>query len=79
LIAALSAFGLRSYWRRVWIIQEIISAKDLMLFCGRAHLPWGPMEQALLELQMPRLQRPLSRADSSVGSVTNEPGATLDP
>jgi hypothetical protein len=31
---ALSVFNQRDYWRRAWIIQEIILAKELTIYCG---------------------------------------------
>lgn len=30
----------RPYWTRVWIIQEILSAMDLELCCGKERIPW---------------------------------------
>jgi hypothetical protein len=29
-----------SYWRRAWIIQEIVLAANVRLFCGNARIPW---------------------------------------
>ena len=30
----------RPYWRRTWIIQEIVLANNIRLFCGNASTPW---------------------------------------
>jgi hypothetical protein len=38
----------RSYWKRVWIIQEILSASNLSLYCGAESLPWTVYENILV-------------------------------
>ena len=30
----------RPYWRRTWIIQEVVLANNIRLFCGKASTPW---------------------------------------
>jgi Heterokaryon incompatibility protein (HET) len=30
----------RPYWRRVWILQEILSGYNLEVYCGTKHSPW---------------------------------------
>jgi len=30
----------RPYWKRTWIFQEIVLAKNVLLMCGKATLPW---------------------------------------
>lgn len=37
---ALDASFRRSYWSRLWIIQEVILAKDIVVFCGTEKTPW---------------------------------------
>jgi Heterokaryon incompatibility protein (HET) len=32
----------RSYWNRVWIIQEVIVAKELFIRCGEDSIRWHP-------------------------------------
>jgi hypothetical protein len=41
----------RPYWRRVWIIQEILSASSLDLLCGTKRLPWALFGPALASLR----------------------------
>jgi hypothetical protein len=31
----------RPYWKRTWIFQEIVLAKNVLLMCGKATLPWN--------------------------------------
>jgi Heterokaryon incompatibility protein (HET) len=31
----------RDYWERMWIVQEIILAQDLLILCGNQTLKWG--------------------------------------
>jgi Heterokaryon incompatibility protein (HET) len=37
---ALVAFCQRKYWTRLWIIQEIVLASDLLIQCGSLSIPW---------------------------------------
>lgn len=49
----------RPYWTRTWIIQEIVLAKNIRVFCGNSSVPWAdftPIVQRLcqvLSLQSP--------------------------
>lgn len=38
---ALGALSSRSYWRRMWIIQEFILPKNLLILCGSRGLWWS--------------------------------------
>ncbi len=31
----------RTYWRRMWVIQEIQLAKDLSIYCGKERIKWS--------------------------------------
>lgn len=35
----------RSYWSRLWVVQEVHNAKDLNVYCGSASLPWTCLTQ----------------------------------
>ncbi|KAK0115596.1 hypothetical protein ONS96_014045 [Cadophora gregata f. sp. sojae] len=37
---ALFDFTRREYWRRMWIVQEIVTAKKLVVYCGADELEW---------------------------------------
>jgi hypothetical protein len=30
----------RDYWRRTWIFQEIVLARDILIMCGEECIPW---------------------------------------
>ena len=36
----LNIFGILDYWSRLWIVQEIILAKDILISWGNDFLPW---------------------------------------
>jgi hypothetical protein len=44
---ALAALIHRSYWHRMWIVQEILLAHDITLFCGTWQASWDEFEQLL--------------------------------
>lgn len=39
----------RPYWGRLWILQELRSAKEIIIMCGSHKLPWTQFENILLE------------------------------
>ncbi|RGP79537.1 hypothetical protein FLONG3_2285 [Fusarium longipes] len=45
LLAAVSLFG-RDYWRRLWAVQEVHSAKRIAVHCGGTFLPWQSYKTA---------------------------------
>ncbi|KAL1599795.1 hypothetical protein SLS60_007600 [Paraconiothyrium brasiliense] len=38
---------MRSWWRRIWVVQEFASAKDVVFLCGDVQLSWRPCLSAL--------------------------------
>ena len=44
----LQAFFGRSYWTRVWIIQEIVVGSQVSILCGRDILEWEELNEAIL-------------------------------
>jgi len=40
---ALVAFFTRSWFKRVWIVQEAVLAPQIVVFCGKHHLPWDAL------------------------------------
>lgn len=42
----------RPYWRRMWIIQEIIHAKRLTVWCGTQRIDWPIPDRLYLTLKM---------------------------
>jgi hypothetical protein len=47
--AILNLFS-RKYWRRVWIIQEILLAQNITVLCGSKEFPWSCIESLSAEL-----------------------------
>ncbi|KAH7881901.1 heterokaryon incompatibility protein-domain-containing protein [Phlebopus sp. FC_14] len=48
---ALGHLLMRSWWRRVWIIQEIALARTARIFVGAHSIPWSVMHALLNELR----------------------------
>ncbi|KAL5118954.1 hypothetical protein ACEQ8H_003083 [Pleosporales sp. CAS-2024a] len=44
--AALLAVFKRDYWRRLWVVQEVLLAKKKMVYCGQSVLPWEVYQTA---------------------------------
>lgn len=42
----------RSYWSRMWIIQEIIHAKKLTVWCGSQRVEWAILDRLYLTMNM---------------------------
>lgn len=41
----------RPYWRRMWVIQEIIHAKTLTVWCGSQRVDWPVLDQLYLTMK----------------------------
>ena len=41
----------RPYWRRMWIIQEILHAERIVMWCGSKWVEWNVIEQLYLTLK----------------------------
>ena len=39
----------RDWWRRKWIIQELVRAKSAVLVCGKQHLEWASIQRNLAD------------------------------
>ena len=51
-------FFARPYWKRTWIFQEIVFARQIIILCGRNQLSWdelGRAQIAWVQLSSPRL------------------------
>ncbi|EHK43706.1 uncharacterized protein TrAtP1_008106 [Trichoderma atroviride] len=64
---AILAFCEMNYWRRMWIIQEIMFAKQVTIYCGSRHIGWNTFEQLVKDLQ----------AISDIGREHHTPCASL--
>ncbi|KLO88643.1 uncharacterized protein LW93_4453 [Fusarium fujikuroi] len=48
---ALHALCDRRYWRRMWIIQELLHANDITVWCGSLSFSWDDLEKLYLKLK----------------------------
>lgn len=48
---ALHALCDRRYWRRMWIIQELLHANDITVWCGSLSFTWDDIEKLYLKLK----------------------------
>src|SRR6266540_1701102 len=55
---ALVAFFRRPYFRRAWIVQEIVLASRILILCGSVEIPW------VSYLSVPNLYQPPIRESS---------------
>jgi hypothetical protein len=48
---ALSILSERSYWRRIWIIQEIFNANSIVVYCGEKSFEWEAFDNLYFKLK----------------------------
>ncbi|CAK7229387.1 hypothetical protein SCUCBS95973_007205 [Sporothrix curviconia] len=41
----------REYWRRLWVVQEVLNARHVTVLCGSSSIPWSTYQQAADVLQ----------------------------
>ncbi len=46
----IASFLARPWFRRRWIVQEVVLANDVVIHCGESGIPWNTFELALTEL-----------------------------
>jgi hypothetical protein len=44
---AMAGFLSRAWWNRIWIVQEIVLAKEALILCGTASMTWTQLEHSL--------------------------------
>lgn len=49
---ALRSLLKRLYWTRVWIVQELMLARDIIFFCGQKSFTWGQIASFRQRLKM---------------------------
>ncbi len=74
---ALEAFLSRPYWNRIWIIQEVVFARQLLICCGSAHatgIHLGTTLQVITsqsgELRWPMIDRSQASLDGTLSFVS---------
>jgi len=48
---AIRAFCRRPYWKRLWIVQEVILARDILVCCGSMRVEWDKFEDWYLAMK----------------------------
>lgn len=49
LLIAVSKFGRRDYWHRLWVYQELVLSNELLVLCGRDAIAWKHLVRLLGE------------------------------
>jgi len=44
---AIAGFLGRAWWTRIWIVQEVVLAKEALILCGTASMTWTQLEYSL--------------------------------
>lgn len=50
-LIGLSDIFLRSWWKRTWIVQEVVAARDLVIYCGDRRVPWHFVAKICAEIR----------------------------
>ncbi|XXG95846.1 hypothetical protein Hte_002117 [Hypoxylon texense] len=51
----------RDYWRRLWVVQEVLNARSVRVLCGTSSLPWKTYTDASEAFKLERHSRQLDR------------------
>ncbi|TVY83343.1 Heterokaryon incompatibility protein 6 OR allele [Lachnellula suecica] len=79
LFKASAALFSRSYWRRIWVVQEVASAKKTTVHCGPETLPWPEVSAAakVLRDNYPKLTLIFPSNSLLTGDLTAKGPSTL--
>lgn len=50
-LRGLSDLFFRTWWKRIWIVQEVVAAHELVILCGNSILPWNFVSRACREIR----------------------------
>lgn len=50
-LRGLSGLFYRSWWKRIWIVQEVVAARELVILCGSDMVPWTFLRRACNEIR----------------------------
>src|SRR5207248_7213947 len=39
--AAIVSLFERDYWKRLWVVQEVFNARNIVVYCGERTVPWS--------------------------------------
>lgn len=66
---AVQAFTTCSYWQRLWVIQEILLAKDLLVHCGKYSVNWNALYEGCQRVLLGEVWKSQSDPSSSFGGA----------
>lgn len=63
----------RDYWTRLWVVQEVINAAEVKVYCGSSSVPWASYAAAshLCQRYGPELDR--AQLDAVAEGISSEP------
>jgi hypothetical protein len=67
-VAVVKLLG-REYWQRAWIVQEILLAKQIDIWCGEAVIQWDTLQLSILNMR--------SKLIDTRINVKNDGGSTM--
>jgi len=80
----LQALLRRSYWTRIWIVQEFVLARELILHCGDQSISWNEFSTSLEQIRTLKINKYsdvleylLETATNNVDSVNESVGAKI--
>lgn len=50
-LRGLSEIFQRAWWKRIWIVQEVVAARELVVVCGTDKIPWSFVRKACKEIR----------------------------
>ncbi|KAJ3545556.1 hypothetical protein NM208_g2457 [Fusarium decemcellulare] len=75
---AISSLFSRVYWRRVWIIQEVLLAKDIRIVCGSKCINWNKLNSFFGGLEFSMFQSGSQfHGSRRISSIMKAPGYIL--
>jgi hypothetical protein len=67
----------RPYWYRIWIIQEVLQAQDLIVVCGNQKVKWQALENLSKMLERLRNRVSTSKSNSYIGDIIKSPAKRI--
>jgi hypothetical protein len=70
MVHAINSFNTREYWSRMWIVQEFVLAKHIILFCGSRQIPWEVIEPQIRHTSL-QFEDPWSMYSHTVSGIVH--------
>ena len=66
---AVQAFSTCNYWKRLWVIQEVLLARELLVHCGKYSVAWHPLYEGCHRILLGEVWKSQSEPGSSFGGA----------